>query len=122
LFLLTGGLAAALNWGSGFLFALWFSLELAVVMAFMVGLITAFTLMRLFVFKTSDKPFAVQAAWFVTINLLALAQTWLVTVGLAHYAFPALGFSWHAQALAHLLGILTPVASSYLGHRHLTFK
>jgi putative flippase GtrA len=121
-FLLAGGLAALFNWGSRFVFSLWFELEVAVILAFFVGLASGFVLMRWFVFKQAETPLLTQAGWYVLINLMALAQTWLITVGLARYALPAIGFTWHAEALAHLTGILAPIASSYLGHRFLTFK
>jgi len=35
---------------------------------------------------------------------------------------PALGIHSYAEEIAHALGILAPVITSYLGHKHLTFR
>ena len=121
-FLLSGGLAAFLNWGSRFLFSLWMPFELAVVAAFFVGLLSAFVMMRLYVFNAKEKPIMPQASKFAFINLLALAQTLVISVMLARWALPALGIDEHAKALAHLVGVLVPVVTSYFGHKILTFR
>jgi len=61
LFLASGGVAAAMNWGSRFVFSRWMSFELAVVFAFCVGLATGFVLMRAFVFAGGGRPVVPQA-------------------------------------------------------------
>jgi len=121
-FLLSGGLAAILNWGSRFFFSLWMPFELAIVAAFFVGLLSAFIMMRLYVFSAKEKPIMPQASKFAFINMLALAQTLVISVILARWALPALGIDEHAKALAHLVGVLVPVGTSYYGHKFLTFR
>lgn len=122
-FLLAGGLAAAANFGSRFVFNLWVGYEWAVVLAFLVGLTVGFLLMRAYVFGAHDKPLGPQVVKYVAVNLFALLQTLLISVALARWALPALGFSAsYAQSGGHLAGVLAPIATSYVLHRRVTFK
>ena len=54
-YLASGGIAAAANYGSRFVFSLWLPFEAAVVAAYLVGMVTAFLLMRRFAFTDSQK-------------------------------------------------------------------
>ena len=122
LFLLSGGIAAALNWGSRFLFSLWMPFEWAVVCAFGVGLATGFVLMRTVAFDGRGKPALPQAGRYAVVNAAALAQTWIVSVVLARWALPAVGVHEQAEAVGHLVGVLFPVVTSYFAHRLYTFR
>jgi putative flippase GtrA len=122
LFLASGGFAAAMNWGSRFVFSLWLPFEVAVVLAFCVGLVSGFVLMRLFVFDAGDRPALPQAGRYFLVNMAALAQTLVISVVLARWALPALGVHEHAEAIGHLAGVLFPVVTSYFAHRVYTFK
>ena len=59
---------------------------------------------------------------FTIVNLFALLQVWLLSVGLANWLFPKLGFTWHAELIAHTIGVLSPVVTSYYGHKLFTFR
>jgi putative flippase GtrA len=122
LFLLSGGIAACLNYGSRFVFSIWLPFEIAVVAAYAVGLLTAFVLMRTFVFHGHGKPVVPQLSRFVAVNMAALLQTFIISVVLARWVLPAAGIVTHAEAIGHFVGVLFPVFTSYIGHRHLTFK
>jgi putative flippase GtrA len=117
-----GGAAAAANFGSRFLFSLWVRYEWAIVLAFLVGLTVGFLLMRGYVFNASGKPFGRQAAIFLAVNLFALLQTLLVSVALDRWVLPSLGVVSRTEALAHMVGVLVPMVTSYFGHRMATFK
>lgn len=121
-FLVTGGCAAAVNFLSRIAFSQFVSFSAAVTMAYGMGMVTAFVLARTFVFKDSVHSTAHSAFYFFMVNMVALAQTWLVSTGLAFHVFPALGMHWHPTELAHLAGILTPAFTSYWGHKKLTFQ
>jgi len=121
-FLLAGAIAAAGNFGSRFLFNSWVSYELAVVLAFLVGLTLGFILMRGLVFHARDRPMGRQLGIFVVVNLLALLQTFVVSVSLAHWVLPAIGIVGRAGAIAHLVGVATPIVTSYFAHRFITFR
>jgi putative flippase GtrA len=121
-FLLAGALAAAANFASRFLFSRWVRYEWAVLMAFCVGLIVGFVLMRTYVFHARDGAILGQSIKFLGVNLLAAAQTLVISVALAKWALPAIGLAAHAEALGHLAGVCAPIITSYFGHRLLTFR
>ncbi len=121
-FLVTGGIAAAANFSSRFGFDLFTSYSVAIVLAYLVGMVTAFVLAKAFVFTDSARSTAHSAAWFTVINALAVLQTWMVTMFLARVLFPKVGFDLEPEAVAHAIGIMVPVFTSYVGHKRLTFK
>lgn len=121
-FLLAGGVAAAANYGSRFGFSLWFSYPAAIVLAYLVGMLVAFLLMRQYVFDGAGKPLGPQVLRFGLVNLLAVAQTLLVSLLLARWLLPALGVVQHAEAIAHAVGVAVPVVTSYLLHQRATFR
>lgn len=121
-YLLSGGLASLANYGSRFVFSVWVPFEVAVVLAYMVGMCTAFLLMRRFAFRGGTRPAASQAMWFALINALAVAQTVAVSSAMLRLVLPALGVHAYAEALAHAAGVAAPVISSYFGHKWLTFR
>ncbi|MCE4540914.1 MULTISPECIES: GtrA family protein [unclassified Caballeronia] len=121
-FLLTGGFAAAVNWGSRIVYNLWMPYSPAIVVAYITGMITAFVLAKLFVFKSSKQSTGRSVFFFTLVNLVAVLQTWAVSVGLAYYLFPRIGMNWHDRDIAHLVGVAVPVFTSYLGHKRWSFK
>lgn len=122
-FLVVGGFAAAANFGSRFVFSLGVSYETAVTLAWCVGITTAFTLSRLYVFEGARHGSVWrQFAGFTLVNLFALLQTLAVSLGLLHWGLPALGIERHAEAIAHAFGIVVPIFTSYFGHKHLSFR
>jgi putative flippase GtrA len=127
-FLLTGGASAAVAAVARWLLDLVLSYEAAVALSYLFGMTVAFVLARLFVFGSPDSA---RADWsgargeyarFALVNAVAFAQVWLVSVGLARLLFPAVGFEWHADTVAHLIGLASPVWTSYLGHKHFSFR
>jgi putative flippase GtrA len=121
-FILSGGVAAGLNFGSRFLFSWVLPFEIAVVAAFFVGLLSGFLLMRFFVFNGAGKPVIPQIRKYVLVNLFALLQTFLISLVLARWVLPSIGIHSHAEALGHLIGVLLPVLTSYFGHKYFTFR
>ncbi len=121
-FLLVGGFAAAVNFISRIGFSEVMTYGWAVFWAYLVGMLTAYILTRFTVFEPSGKHPANELAWFTFVNLLALAQVWLISVGLAEYAFPAIAFTWHPEEVAHVIGLSIPAITSYFGHKYLTFR
>lgn len=121
-FLVAGGIAAAANYGSRFVFSQWLGYGVAIVLAYLVGMGVAFVLMRQHVFDAREGALGPQVAKFAAVNALAALQTLLISLLLARWLLPRLGIVEHAEAIAHLVGVLVPVVTSYLGHRMLTFK
>lgn len=121
-FLLSGGIAAAANFGSRILFSLWFPYATAIVLAYLVGMTTAFILMRKLAFKETSNTQRTQIAWFVVVNAVALLQTLAISLLLAKWVFPWLGIRYLDETIAHAIGVAVPVVTSYLGHKYLSFK
>lgn len=121
-FSLAGGTAALVNFGSRIAFSHFMAYALAIVLAYCLGMLTAFLLNRVFVFTDAVTPLRHQALWFVTINVAAVLQTLLVSLLLARWVFPWLGMTFHPEVVAHAFGVVVPVVTSYVGHKRLTFK
>jgi putative flippase GtrA len=122
IFLLTGGTAAAVNFGSRIVYNHWFSFSAAVILAYLTGMITAFILARLFVFTESRQDIRRSVLFFCLVNLVAIAQTWVISMGLAYYVLPAMGVTRFVPEIAHAVGVAVPVFTSYIGHKRLSFR
>lgn len=121
-FVLVGGLAALVNFCSRIFLSKWFPFLVAVIIAYIIGMIVAFVLSKMLVFSHSQGKATRQFIYFTAVNVAAVAQTAIVSVGLAQYLFPQIGFYFFPEEVAHGIGVIVPVFSSYLGHKHLTFK
>lgn len=121
-FLFTGGIAAAVNVASRWALSLSMSYEAAVAVAYLIGMTTAFALARVYVFERGQRAMHRQYVRFACVNAVAFAQVWLVSVGLARFAFPLVGFAWYPETIAHIIGVASPIATSYLGHKHFSFQ
>lgn len=122
LFVITGGIAALANFGSRFGFNLFTSFAVAVILAYLVGMITAFVLAKLFVFKETTNSTSQSFVWFTLVNLVAVMQTYFISVGLFYYVFPCMGYEFYPAATAHAIGVIFPVFTSFIGHKYLSFR
>ncbi|QTL05352.1 GtrA family protein [Aquabacter sp. L1I39] len=122
LFLLIGGLAALVNLVGRIIFNLVVDYQLAIILAYPPGMAVAFLLNRHFVFRADAHPAVGQIVRFALVNLLSLAQIWMVSVGLVDWAFPRIGFTWHAETIGHAIGLGSPVLTSYFAHKHFSFR
>ncbi|MCI1001180.1 GtrA family protein [Ochrobactrum sp. C6C9] len=120
-FVLSGGLAAAVNIGSRVLLSEVTNFSTAIVVAYLLGMTTAYILMKLFVFEESGRSVGHEYLRFGLVNAVALVQVWGISMLLARYAFPALNYSFHAETVAHVIGVLSPIATSYFMHKYFTF-
>lgn len=121
-FLITGGVAAGVNFSSRILYSNWVDFSIAIVLAYITGMVTAFVLAKAFVFKDSKKALHHSVAYFILVNLVAVAQTWIISMGLYYYLLPMLGIVSFSQDIAHAVGVVVPVFTSYLGHKNFSFK
>ena len=121
-FLVAGGIAAAANVLSRIAFSNFMGLEAAVVLAYCVGMLVAFVLMRSQVFPPSTKPLGSQVALFVGVNVAAVLQTLVITIVLARWVLPQMGVRRGVEEIAHVIGVCVPVVTSYFGHKHFSFR
>ncbi len=121
-FLLVGGFAALVNFLSRIEFSDFVSYRVAVILAYLVGMLTAFLLSKHYVFEKSGRPFKDELRDFTIVNIFAVIQVWLISVGLAEYFFPYISFSFYPEEVAHLIGLGIPAVTSYFGHKHFSFR
>ncbi len=117
-----GVLAAIANVGSRIGFSHFMPYGASVTVAYLVGMVVAFTLSRLFVFDETANPWQKELIRFSMINAIAFAQVWIVSLGLADWLFPKFHITWHAESLAHMIGVASPIVGSYFGHKHFSFR
>ena len=122
LFLVTGGSAALVNFGSRIVYNQWVSYSTAIVLAYLTGMVTAFFLAKWLVFKQSQQSIGRSAVMFAAVNVLAVLQTWLISMGLAVYVLPSMDVTYFVPEIAHAVGVVVPVFTSYLGHKHFSFR
>ena len=121
-FLITGGLAAVVNFCSRILYNQWVDFSTAVILAYLTGMITAFLLVRSFVFTKGSQSVQRSATFFVLVNVIAVLQAWGVSMLLAYYVLGWLGVTRFVPEIAHAIGLAVPMFSSYLGHKRWSFK
>jgi putative flippase GtrA len=121
-FLIVGGFAALVNFVSRIIINEWVNYRIAIVLAYLVGMLTAFILSKIYVFEKSGRHHWHELRDFTLVNLLAVIQVWLISVGLAEYFFPFIGFHFYAPEVAHLIGLAIPAVTSYFGHKYFSFR
>jgi putative flippase GtrA len=121
-FFFVGVAAAAVNVFSRVLISYFVRFEYAVALAFPIALTFAFVMSRFFVFEASKRPVWDQYLRFWLVNLAALIQVWLISVGLTYWVFPAIGWTFYPELLAHTIGVCSPVLTSYYAHKLFTFS
>lgn len=122
LFVLSGGAAALVNIVSRVGFSQLLPFEFAVLAAYAVGMVTAYVLARRFVFAANSQSIRRSFAAFALVNLVAVVQTWLVSIGMRHLLLPLIGIVAFVDLIAHGCGVIVPVFTSFLGHKHISFR
>ncbi len=120
-FVITGGLAACVNFGSRMVYNRWLDFSSSVVLAYLTGMVTAFILARLFVFRDGSQSVQKSAAIFALVNVVAVLQTWGISMVL-YYLLPLVGVVSYVPEIAHAVGVMVPVFTSYLGHKKYSFR
>ena len=122
-YLVVGGSATAVNYISRFGWSLILPFSLAVPAAYLTGMIFSFPLYRHFVFPQSHRSVHQQVSGFVVVNILGITQVWLVSLALSQHVLPLLGGgTFSSQAIGHGIAVTVPIFSSYVGHKHLSFR
>lgn len=120
-FLAIGGISALANLGTRFLLDLALPFEVAVILAYAVGMAIGFALFQLTMFQGKNVVLPRPMTRFLWVNLFGAALTWTVSTLMARLLLPAVGWAWHPFEIAHLAGVAAPAISSYLLHKHYTF-
>lgn len=121
-FLGVSGFAAGINFVSRIIINHFTGYAVAIVLAYVVGMITAFSLNRVFVFQKGKKKSTKQFMIFALVNGAAIVQTLVISLLLRGYFFPNINFQYHPDEVAHIIGLGVPAFTSYLGHKYFSFK
>jgi putative flippase GtrA len=121
-FIVSGGAAALANFGSRFLFGIFLPYLASIILAFFVGLLVGFFLMRSFVFSQSRRTSSKQAYYFVLVNLIGLVVTVAVSLVVARFAGWFVADTKIDEAIGHLTGVCAPVLLSFYAHKYVTFR
>ena len=121
-FIFAGGFAALVNFSSRFLYSLYFSYGSSIILAYLTGMVTAFLLTKAFVFEKSAHSTWKEFYFFTLVNLLAITQTYIISIGLAKYIFIKIHFDFYPEAVAHAIGVIFPVFTSFIGHKYISFS
>ncbi len=119
-FVAIGGGAALANLVARYFLNFFMPFEVAVVLAYMVGMVVGFLLFRKFVFAKQDfKPRSIMR--FTWVNIFGATLAWAVSTVMARQFLPAIGWNWRPFEVAHLAGVAAPAISSYFLHKYYTF-
>lgn len=120
LFLGVGTSAAVLNWLTRLVLDNWISFPVAVLLAYVVGMTTAFELNRRFVFPSSPRPVLKQAKVFILINLAFLPVVWGASI-LFKTLLDEAGIMSFTEGVAHGLALTLPVLITFLIYKFIAF-
>lgn len=85
-------------------------------------MLTAYVIFKVWVFTSKKHNGLQQLSYYVVINLLGLAQTIVVSLIFFNYIFIDIGDILLRETISHILGLAAPIATSYIGHKYITFK
>lgn len=123
IFLVTSGASACVNIGLRALLSTALLYELAVALAYLCSTSIAFALARRFVFPDPGRgDWRGEYARFWIVNLFGFLQVLAVSSGLARRIFPAIGFGWHPELVAHVVALASLAFTSYFAHLRFSFK
>lgn len=119
-FIAIGGVAALANLVARYFLDFVMPFELAVVLAYGVGMVVGFFLFRSTLFKGHDINRALVTR-FVWVNIFGATLAWAVSSVMARQFLPLIGWTFHPFEVAHLCGVAAPAITSYFLHKHYTF-
>lgn len=122
LFVIIGGVSSVVNLAARVAFNYLFSYEVAIILAFPVALSFAFVLNRCLIFNAENGHWTGQFGRFLIVNLVALVQIFAISVLLARFVFPRVSMGFHPELVAHAIGLVSPICTSYWAHKRFTFR
>lgn len=109
------------NLGSRYLLDLALPFEVAVVLAYVIGMAVGFALFQLTMFHDKNIIQSGPMIRFLWVNLFGVTFAWAVSALTARILLPAISWDWHPFEIAHLAGVAAPAISSYLLNKYYTF-
>ena len=121
-FLAVGGVALVCHWLSRFAFNIFVSYAWAIVLAYLVGILVAFVLNKIYVFPYSQRSLNFEVSFFFLVNIAAFPVVWAVAYVLGEWLLVDYFPRQVALALAHGFAITLPVFVNYALHKLVTFR
>lgn len=122
IFLITGGISALANFLSRIFYNGFVTFSVAIVCAYITGMIVAFILAKIYVFTEHSHSLAKSAILFSVVNFLGFTQAWIVSMVLEYHILPAIGIHQFDKSIATLVGISVPAFTSFIGYKYISFK
>ena len=120
-FLVAGGIALVANWCARIILNHFMSYELAMVLAYSVGMATAFVLNASFVFASDASTRHREMGRFVIVNLLMFPLVFATSWVLSEKVFSIWLEPAPARAVGYGIAIILPVFISFVAHKFFTF-
>jgi putative flippase GtrA len=119
-FLGVGAIAALANLVARYFLDFAMPFEVAVVLAYMVGMAVGYFLFQRMLFGGSGVD-ARRIRRFIWVNIFGATLAWAVSSVMARQVLPLIGWEWRPFEIAHFCGVAAPAISSYFLHKHYTF-
>jgi putative flippase GtrA len=121
-FLLAAGASVPVNLASRVLFSTVIPFAVAIVLSQIVGMVVAYGLTRTFVFQSTRTSWTGELARFAAVNLLSLAQMWIVSIVTLYAVMPAFGYDFFKEFSAHAVGLFSTSVTAFFGHKLYSFE
>jgi putative flippase GtrA len=120
-FVIAAGMSVPVNLASRVFFSMFVAFELAIILSQICGMAVAYLLIKRFVFKNSGRKIQSELFRFTLVNLISLAQVWLVAVGLLKFVLPKFDMISHPELVSHFIGLMSSAPTAFIGHKTLSF-
>jgi putative flippase GtrA len=121
-FLVVGGVALVCHWLSRFAFNMVVGYGWAIVLAYLVGILVAFVLNKIYVFPFSGRSLNFEVFFFFLVNIAAFPFVWIIAYALGEWVLAERMPREPALALAHGVAITLPVFVNFALHKFITFR
>ena len=122
LFIITGGTSAIINICSRIFLSIFFRFEIAILISYGIGMLTAFTLAKRYVFLNSNKSIKKSFPAFALVNLISVLQTFFVSIFIKKWLLIFFYNLSLIELISHTCGLGILVFTSFYGHKYITFK
>lgn len=122
IFLLTSTTSVLVNFISRIVFDVWIGYTASIVCAYCIGILVAYFLARMYVFTGKELTFRASFSKFLMVNIIGMMQTLSISIALSDYILPGYVASSYVPEVAHGMALATLALTSYLLHKHFSFR
>ena len=122
LFLITGGFSAIINLSSRIIISNFLRFEISVLIAYLIGMITAYYLAKKYVFLNIKKSYKKSFPVFALVNFVAVLQTFFISKYIRILLIDIFNNFIIIDFISHLCGVIFPIFTSFFGHKYITFS